>query len=97
VASGSTVAAASSFLAHLLIALATAWHAPFPTEFDELQHLSVIRAQREAPSLFPDHRTERILRFRPCRLDGHAELHPAPAALLSGARAASPAPPRLRS
>jgi hypothetical protein len=61
VPSVSTVAAAFVVLAHLLIALATAWHAPFPTEFDELQHLSVVRAQREAPSLFPDHRTERIL------------------------------------
>ncbi|MFL5179740.1 MAG: hypothetical protein ACJ8CQ_04280, partial [Microvirga sp.] len=57
----STVVAAFVLLAHLLIALATAWQAPFPTEFDELQHLSVIRAQREAPSLFPDHRTEQIL------------------------------------
>src|SRR5215218_11524094 len=57
----STVVAAFVLLAHLLIALATAWHAPFPTEFDELQHLSVIRAQQEAPSLFPDHRAERIL------------------------------------
>src|SRR5829696_10455775 len=61
VPSTSAVAAAVVVLAHLLIALATAWHAPFPTEFDELQHLSVIRSQREAPSLFPDHRTERIL------------------------------------
>jgi len=61
VRSTSTVAAALVVLAHLLIALATAWHAPFPTEFDELQHLSVIRAQQEAPSLFPDHRAERIL------------------------------------
>src|SRR3954468_912156 len=61
VASASTVAAAVVVLAHLLIALATAWHAPFPTEFDELQHLSVIRAQREAPSLFPDHPPGRLL------------------------------------
>src|SRR5215207_4091517 len=61
VRSTSTVAAALVVLAHLLIALATAWHAPFRTEFDGLQHLSVIRAQQEAPSLFPDHRAERIL------------------------------------
>ena len=59
--SASTVAAAMVVLAHLLIALATAWYAPFPTEFDELQHLSVVWVQREAPSLFPDHRAERIL------------------------------------
>lgn len=48
----------------LLIFAALAWwvaaRMPFPSTYDELQHLSVVRAQAEAPDLFADARGYRV-------------------------------------
>jgi hypothetical protein len=46
---------------HLAIGLGTLRFTAFPTGFDELQHLSVILAQREAPTIFPDHQSYRVI------------------------------------
>jgi hypothetical protein len=48
--------------AFAVLAVGVALLAPFPTNFDELQHLSVIRAQYEHPALFPDLSRYHILR-----------------------------------
>jgi len=48
--------------AFVLITLGVAFLYPFPSPYDELQHYSVIRAQFEAPTIFPDYSEYKVLR-----------------------------------
>lgn len=47
---------------YVALTLILVFIAPFPSQVDELQHLSVVRAQFEHPTLFPDWSSQLILR-----------------------------------
>lgn len=47
---------------HVILALTILWTMPFSLQADELQHLSVIRAQFDHPTLFPDWSQYLVLR-----------------------------------
>lgn len=47
---------------HVIMTLIVVFTGPFPSQVDELQHLSVVRAQFENPTLFPEWSHYRILR-----------------------------------
>lgn len=48
---------------HMMLALFVVFVVPFPSQIDEIQHLSVIRAQYEHPALFPDWSQYKMLRL----------------------------------
>ncbi|MEC3948440.1 hypothetical protein [Sphingobium sp. HWE2-09] len=48
---------------HMALALFVVFVVPFPTQIDEIQHLSVIRAQYEHPTIFPDWSQYKMLRL----------------------------------
>lgn len=48
--------------AFFVLAIGAALRMPFPSEVDEIQHLSVVRAQYERPEIFPDWSQYRVLR-----------------------------------
>lgn len=58
---GTRRAAVVALVAFAAFALSIAIWMPFPSTFDELQHLSVVRSQQQAPALFADAGRYRVL------------------------------------